>query len=151
MRTWCEVRNFAWHRRRIWAWQFFKFGNPTLVQTPATIINPTLIYPCFYLRNDHTDPCFCLNWKGTPGPCPVFPKVLSPGPDSGPKEKRRILPESTPVFRIRYHIWSGLLYISVGHDPVYGSLSNRILQFRTWTGFRKYLSRIGYGYTEQRW
>ena len=35
--------------------QFFKFENPTPVQTPVTIINPTLIYPCFYLTNDHTD------------------------------------------------------------------------------------------------
>ena len=34
--------------------QFFKFENPTTVQTPATIIDPTVIYPCFYIRNDHT-------------------------------------------------------------------------------------------------
>jgi len=33
----------------------FQIWNPTPVQTPATIINPTLSYPCFYLRNDHTD------------------------------------------------------------------------------------------------
>jgi len=26
----------------------FQFANPTLVQIPATIINPTLIFPCFY-------------------------------------------------------------------------------------------------------
>jgi len=69
---------------------FFKFENPTPVQTPATIIDPPLIYPCFYIRNDHTDSCYCRNWKVTPGP--VFPNFLTPGP----KEKRRILPESTP-------------------------------------------------------
>ena len=71
-------QNF-WIRVRIW--QFFKFENPTPVHTPAAIINPTLIYPCFYLRNDHTD--YCRHWKVTPDP--------------GPKEKLRILPESTPV------------------------------------------------------
>ena len=42
--------------------QFFKIENPTPVQTPVTIINPSLIYPCFYLRNDHTDSCYCRNW-----------------------------------------------------------------------------------------
>jgi len=29
---------------------------------------------------------------------------LTPGPDPGPKEKRRVLPESTPTIRIRYHL-----------------------------------------------
>ena len=53
--------------------KFFKFENPTPVQTPTTIINPILTYPCFYLRNDHTDSCYCRNWKMTPGPGPVFP------------------------------------------------------------------------------
>ena len=42
--------------QNFWIWflirvrKFLKFENPTLVQTPVTIINPTLIYPCFYLR-----------------------------------------------------------------------------------------------------
>jgi len=40
---------------------FFKFENPTPVQTPATVIDPSVIYPCFYLRNDHTDSCYCRN------------------------------------------------------------------------------------------
>jgi len=39
--------------------KFFKFENPTPVKTPATIIDPTVIYTCFYLRNDHTDYCYC--------------------------------------------------------------------------------------------
>jgi len=63
--------------------QYFKFENPTPVQTPATIINQTLIYPCFYLRNNHTDSCHYRNWKVTPDPGPVFPKFLTPGPDPG--------------------------------------------------------------------
>ena len=75
-------------------------------QTPATIINPTLIDPCFYLRNDHTDSCYCRNWKVTPDPGPVFPKFLTPDP--GPKEKRRILPESTQVLRIQSHFIDNL-------------------------------------------
>jgi len=33
----------------------------------------------------------------------VFHTFLTPGPD--PKEKRRILPESTPVNRIRSYLW----------------------------------------------
>jgi len=41
--------------------QFFKCENPTPVQTPATIIDPTLIYPCFSLINDDTDFCYCRN------------------------------------------------------------------------------------------
>jgi len=71
----------------------FQFENPTHVQTPATIIDPTVTYPCFYLRNEHTDSYYCRNWKVTP----VFPKFLTPGPHPCPKEKRRTLPESTPV------------------------------------------------------
>jgi len=78
--------------------QFFKFENPTTVQTPATIINPTLIFPCFCL----IDSCYCWNWKVTPDPGVIFPKFLTPDPD--PKEKRRILPQATPVIWIRSHL-----------------------------------------------
>jgi len=74
---------------------FFKFENPTPVQTPATIIDSTVIYPCFYLRHDRTDSCYCRTGKVTP--VPVLHKFLTPGPELGPKEKRRILSESTPV------------------------------------------------------
>jgi len=52
--------------------------------------------PMFDLKNDHTHSCYCRNWKVTPDPGPVFAKFLTTGPDPGPKEKRRILPESTP-------------------------------------------------------
>ena len=90
-------------RDRIRVRLLFKFENPSPVQTPATIIDPTVIYPCFYLRNDHTDSCYCRNGKVTPGPGPVFHMFLTPDP--GPKEKRRILPELTPVIRIRSHLW----------------------------------------------
>ena len=47
--------------------KFFKFENPTPVQTPATN-DPTEIYPCFYLRNDHANSCFSRNWNVTPDP-----------------------------------------------------------------------------------
>jgi len=87
--------------------QFFKFENPTPVQTPATLSDPTVIYPCFYFRNDHTDFCYCRNRKVTPGP--VFPKLLTPGPN--PHEKCRIRPESIPVIRIRSHLWYSRSYI----------------------------------------
>jgi len=80
-------------RARIRFRQFLKFENPTPVQTPATIINPTLIYPCFYLKNDHTDSCYCRNWKVTPNLGPVFLKFWL----QVWKKKRIILPESTPV------------------------------------------------------
>jgi len=43
---------------------------------------------------------YCWNWKVTPGP--FFHKFLTPAP--GPKEKRRILPESTPALRIHAHL-----------------------------------------------
>jgi len=54
--------------------QFFKFENPTPVQTPATIIDPTVFYPYFYYINDQKDSCYCRHWKVTLDPGPVFPK-----------------------------------------------------------------------------
>ena len=81
----------------IWVRKFFKYENPTLVQTPATIIDPIVIYPWFYLRNDHTDSFYCRNRKLTPDPDPFFHKFLTSWPDLGLKGKRRILPESTPT------------------------------------------------------
>ena len=78
-------------RARIRVLQFFKFENPTRVQTPAAIINPTLILPCFFIINDDTDFCYCQKWNLTPDPGPVFPKFFIPTP--GPNEKRRIQPE----------------------------------------------------------
>jgi len=53
--------------------QFFRFENPTPVQTPATIIDPTVIHPCLYLRNDHTDSCYCQSGKVTPVRVRFFP------------------------------------------------------------------------------
>jgi len=91
------------NRVRIRVRQFFKFENLTPVQTPATIIDPTEIYPCLYLRNDHTDSCYC--WNGQVTLCPFFSQIFDSGTGSGPKEKRRILAESTPVIRIRSHLW----------------------------------------------
>ena len=81
---------YFWIRVRIPVWQFFKFENPTPVQTPATI-DPTVIFPCFYLRNDH--------------------KFLAPVPDAGPNEKHRILPESTLVI----WIWCQAKFLTSHH------------------------------------
>jgi len=92
-------QNF-WIKVRIRVRQFFKFENLIPVQTPAAIINPTVIYPCFYLKNANTDSCYCQNLKVAPGP--VFPKFMTPVPDPGPKEKRRIRQESTPA--LRFHL-----------------------------------------------
>jgi len=85
---------------RVRIWKFFKFENPNLVQTPATI-DPTKIYPCFYLRNSHSESCYCRKWKVTPDPGPVLHTLLTP--DRDPKEKRRILPESTRAVCIQSH------------------------------------------------
>ena len=59
VRNLTEVKNFVWQRVR----KFFKFENPTPVQTPATL-DPTEIYPWFYLRNYHADSCTAKieNW-----------------------------------------------------------------------------------------
>jgi len=86
---------------RVQVRQFLQFENPTPVKTLATIIDPTVIYPYLCLRNDRTDSCYCQNGKVTLDPSPVFHKCLTPGP----KEKRRILPESTPVIQIWSHLW----------------------------------------------
>ena len=59
--------------------QVFKFENPTPVQAPATIMYPTQIYPCIYLRNDYTDSCCCRSSKVTPGL--VYHKFLASNPD----------------------------------------------------------------------
>jgi len=45
-------------------------------------------------------------WKSDSGSESGFSQILTPDPD--PKEKRRILPESTPVIRIRSHLWHRL-------------------------------------------
>ena len=65
---------------------FSNFMNPTPIQTPATITDPTVIYSCFYLRNDHTDSCYCQNWKVTPDPGSIFHKFLTPRPDPARKK-----------------------------------------------------------------
>jgi len=86
---------------------FFKFENPTPVQTPAAI-DPTEIHKRFYLRNNmykgHADSCYCRKQKVTPDPGPVFYKFLTPAPS--PKEKRKIQLELTPAIWIRGHLWS---------------------------------------------
>jgi len=87
-----------WIRVQMRVQKFFKFENPTSVQTPVTIINPTLIFPCFYLRNGHTDSCYCRNWKVTPDPGPVFHKFLTVCSDPCPTEKTQ-----NPA--IRYDLW----------------------------------------------
>ena len=91
--------------------KFFKFENPTPVQTPITIIDPTVIYPCFHLRKNHRDSCYCRNGRVTLDLGPVFHKFLAPGP----KEKRRILPESTPALRILYHLCFECVGAAVRH------------------------------------
>jgi len=88
-------------------------------QTPATTIDPTVIYPCFFRRNDHTDSCYRRNGKVTPYPGSFFHKFFTLAPDPGPKEKRRNLPGSTPVIRIRSHLCyklDGQLIVSVTRD-----------------------------------
>jgi len=60
-----------------------KFLNPTPVQNPATIIDQTVLYPCFYLRNDRKDSCCCRNWKVTPGVGFGFSQIF----DSGSERK----------------------------------------------------------------
>jgi len=60
-------QNF-WFRLQL----FFKFENPIPVQNPATIIDPTIFYSCFCLRNDCTDSCYSRDGKVTPVPGPVF-------------------------------------------------------------------------------
>jgi len=106
--------HLCWICKKIRVQQFFKFDNPTPIQIPATIIDPTVIHPWCYLRNDLTDSCYCRSWKVTPDPGPIFPKFLTPGPI----EKHRILPESTPALRIRSHLWSRLASRD-DHYPVF--------------------------------
>jgi len=57
----------------------FQIWESDPVQNPATI-DPTKMYPWFILRNDHTDSCYCRNWKVTPDLGPVFHKIFTPDP-----------------------------------------------------------------------
>jgi len=45
-------------------------------------------------NENRTYSCYCWKWKAASDPGLAFDNFLSPTP--GPKEKRRILPESTP-------------------------------------------------------
>jgi len=74
--------------------KFLKFENPTPVQTPTKIINPTLIYPCFYLRNYLTDSCYCRNWKVNPDPGPFLPNFFY-------SRRSRLRQDSAFFFRLR--------------------------------------------------
>jgi len=56
-----------------------------------------------FLRNDVYKDRAAENKERLRIPAPVFHKCLAPGP--GPKEKRRILPESAPELRIPDHLW----------------------------------------------
>jgi len=56
-------------------WLFFKFENPTPVQTPAAIIDLTVIHSCFYIRNDRSNSCQCCSGSG------FLENFLDPDPD----------------------------------------------------------------------
>ena len=96
--TFSELISFLFQNFWIRVWQFFKFEKTTPIQTPATN-EVAENYQWFYFRNDHADTCNWRNWKVTPGP--DFHMFLTPSQ----KEKRRILPESTPSLWIRGHLW----------------------------------------------
>ena len=94
-----------WIRARIRARLFFKFETPIPVQTPATIIDPTVIFPCFHLINDHTDSCHYRNWKVTPDPGPVIPKFLTPDPKKNAESCQS---------RLRSHLWKPFVSSRMG-------------------------------------
>jgi len=75
--------------------------------------------------------------KSDSGPGPAFPKILTSCTDPGPKEKRRILPELTPVIRIRSHLWYSPELNTIrfpDRDPTGFCNSEPDLD---WIGFRK--------------
>jgi len=84
-----------WIRIRVRVGNFFKFENPSLVQTPV-IIDATDIQQCVYLKK----------WRlQRPHRLLLLPKMSSDS-GSGSENKRRILMESTPALRIRGHLYS---------------------------------------------
>ena len=68
---------------RIRVLQFFKVENPTPVQTPSTIINITLIFPCFLLKKWRHRLLLLLKLKSDSGSGSVFFQIF----DSGSEEK----------------------------------------------------------------
>jgi len=70
--------------------QVFKFKNPTPVQTQATIIDQTAIYPWFYLRIDRTDSCYCRkSGKSDSDSGSGFPQIFDSGSGSGSERKKQ--------------------------------------------------------------
>jgi len=56
-----------WIRVRIRVRKFFIFENPTPVQTPATIIDPTVIHPCLYFKKWPHRLLLLSKWKSYSG------------------------------------------------------------------------------------
>jgi len=66
--------------------EFFKFENPTPVQTQDTI-DPTEIHPSFNLRNYISRKLLLLlKLDSDSCPGPFLHKTSTPGPDPGPKK-----------------------------------------------------------------
>ena len=82
---------------------FFKFGNPTPIQTPATVIDPAVIYQCFY-RNAHTDPYNCPNWEVTSVRVRFFLNFLLRVRKKKAESCRSQESDSTPALRIRSRV-----------------------------------------------
>jgi len=83
------------------AGNFFKFENQTPVQTPATI-DSTGNLSIFLLKKWPHKLLLLPKLKSDFGS--GLSKILTPAWDPGPKEKRRILPQSTLAHRIHGHL-----------------------------------------------
>ena len=111
-----QFQNF-WIRARIRNQQFFKFDHPTPVQTPATIIHPTEIFPCFYWRKDHTDQRQAKsNFSDSnfsPAPCFKTPALTNfetsaPTPVNTPKTSKQLTFKRYCLFCF---MWQNNIYV----------------------------------------
>jgi len=77
-------QNF-WIRVRIWVRQFFNLKKQTPVQTPAAIIDSTVIYPCFYNKTWPRRLLLLMKLKSDSGS--VFLQIFDSGYGSRSKRK----------------------------------------------------------------
>ena len=91
-------------------------------------LSPTEIYPCFHLRNDHTDSCYCRNWKVTPDPDPFFPNFWLRVRNKNAESRRSRL-------RIRYHLCCQAKFLT--------SHNVRMMVLFCWKNYQKFRTGSG--------
>ena len=122
----------------------FQIWESGPVRTAVSIVDPTEIYPCFPIRNDHADSCCCCwNWKVSPDPGSFFHKFLNPDPDPGQTKKTEScrsrlwtsgsVATSAKLKKLPCPFTALWLIFYVTHDCLLGSMTTITLSCPRWT------------------